>query len=229
MKKIFLTIVCLGLCIAQSFAQTFSYLSSGHYGYGTLSAGSTTYWKVFVPAQTMGVFTLKNYSSTSDFDLYLYSSSSLEYSLGSGINNSTTTELITIPIKDYGRYVYVKIKNAGRYSSKYHFHSHTVDFIKKAEEALVDASAQYLLEEGIKWLLDIKSSDQNYSQKDRNVGRASTLILSALKNDNLGKATESFIINEITTAVRNEFGYGFWGNLMVNYGINVIREVYKHY
>ncbi len=153
----------------------------------------------------------------------------MSYSLNSGTNSGTRTELITIPIKNYGRYIYVKIKNSGYSTSTYNFYPHFVDFVKKGEEALVEASAQYLLEEGLKWLLGVKEKNRNYEQQDRNVGRASTLIMSSLKGDNLGVMTKSMVINEITTELRKEFGYGFWGNLLVNYGIGIIDETYKNY
>lgn len=40
-----------------SSSTTFSYIASDKYGYATLSSGQTSYWKYYVPANTMGVFT----------------------------------------------------------------------------------------------------------------------------------------------------------------------------
>lgn len=218
-----------GKFVGTNNTVSFSYIASDKYGYSTLSSSQTSYWQYYVPANTLGVFTLKNTSNSSDFDIYVYSSESMSYRLDAGTNSGTSTELVTVPIESYGRYIYIKIVNSGNYSSTYNFYPHFVDFAKKGEEALVEASAQYLIEEGLKWLFDIKTTDNNYDQNDKDVGRASAIIMSTLKGDDLGSMTKSVVINELTTALRDEFGYGFWGNLLVNYAIGITDDVYKNY
>lgn len=218
-----------GKYIGSTNSTSYTHISPDNYGYETLSSQKVSYWKYYVPANTMGVFTLKNKSKSSDFDIYIYSNESRTYLLKSGVNSGTTTELITVPVENYGRYVYIKIHNDGYSSSKYNLYPHFVDFGKKGEEALIEASAQYLIEESLKWLFGIEENSDNYNEQDRNVGRASTLILSTLKGDSLGEMAKSSVVNEITTKLRDEFGYGFWGDLLVNYAIGIVDETYKNY
>jgi len=202
-------------------------LNEGYFGSGTLNSGEKTYWKYYVPAGTMAVFTLKNTSYVSDFDIYSYSDTKHNYLIESGENYGSTSELITMPLSDYGRYIYIKIENDGTSTAKYKLNAHYVDFIGLGEQAIVEAGAQYLIEEGLRFIFDIEDDEEQFD--DRDMSRASTLIMSGLKGDNLTETTKSLLINEVTSELRDEFGYGFWGDLFVNYGIGIINETYKYY
>ena len=208
---------------------SYTFLANGKYGYQTLGGKQSSYWKCYVPANKMAVFTLKNKSRVSDFDLFVYSDKSKNYKLGSGRNRGTTSELVSLNPSNSGKYVYIQVFNDGSPSSEYNLHVHHVDLVDIATQAFVDASAQYLVEEGLKWLFDIDDSNRNHDESSRNISRASSLIISALKNENLGGASKNLIINEITMGLREEFGYGFWGNLLVNYAISVVDKTYAYY
>lgn len=222
MKKFFLVLfLFLAVCCN---AQT-STLYSGEYAYGTISSGRNTTWQYYVPANTMGVFTLKNKSEYSDFDVYIYSDEYQSYKIASGVNSGTNTELVTIPVYDYGRYVYIAVKNAGTYNADYRLYPHHVDFVAILGEAFGEA----LLLNIVEALFDDGSSTKENDERKRNVGRASTLVFSTLKGENLGTTTKKMIINEITNELREEFGYGFWGDVFVSFGIGVVDDTYRNY
>lgn len=202
-------------------------IGNNEYSIQTLNSGYNQYWKYYIPAGTMAVFTLKNNSSTSDFDIFVYSDKNHDNLLKSGENNGTKTEMVVMPVYEYGKYVYLKIKNYGDYSSKYKVNAHHVDLAGLAEDALIDAGSQYLIEEGIKWIFGVE--DDNDDQSSHNISRASNLILSVLKEEDFAGTSRNLLINELTETLRTEFGFGFWGNLMVSYGVNVISETYKYY
>lgn len=212
---------------AQNPFYTHKQITQGNYGYGTLSSGEFMYWKYYIPAGTIPVFTLKNESSSSDFDIYIYSDQSHNSVINSGTNSGVTNELVLLPFYDYDKYVYIKVENDGNYRSTYNLYAHYIDFLELGEQIFIDASAQYLLEEGLKWLLDIEEEYDDVDDYD--FSNAFSLILSGLKGENLTNISKNFQINKITGELRKEFGYGFWGDFLVNYGIKVFDEVYKYY
>lgn len=224
--QVLLTVFILGYF---NYSQDFTYLPSANYGYATLNPGGYSLWKCWVPANQMPVFTLKNQSRKSDFDLFLFNDQSLKYKIQEGVKSGTTTELILGNTHSSDRYIYILVKNTGDRTSEYHFQHHDIDLAEKFGIAFRDASAQYVIEEGLKWLFDVKETDKDYKEKDRNVSRASNLIVSSLNKENLGGSAKNLVINEITSELREAFGYGFWGNLLVNYGILVVTDVYRNY
>jgi len=207
--------------------KTINTLNHGYYAHGTLSPNDYSVWKYYIPNGDVGVFTLKNTASTSDLDIHIDSDQGLNYKLDAGTNNRTKTELVTLSTSYSGRYVYLKIKNEGRYVTKFKLNAHQIDLFELGQNAVLDAAGQYVIEEGLKWLFGV---EDNSSQIDsRNIQRASNVILSGLKGQNLGSTTKSLVKQELTTELRDQFGYGFVGNFCVSYSVDVLDEVYKYY
>lgn len=224
-----ITINNLSNNIAYTSSSSYTQLQNGYYGHGNISSGQYSYYKYYVPQGKMAVFTLKNTSKTSDVDLYLYTDAAGKNFLNKGANGGTKKELISISPSSYGRYVYIKVKNDGSSGTKYKLNAHTVDFAELAGEAFGEALVTTALEEGLKWLLGVEENNHNYDENERNISRASNVILSGIKGENLGNTTKSFFINELTSEIKDEFGTGFWGNLAVNYSIKTADEIYKYY
>ncbi|MFT5890437.1 MAG: hypothetical protein ACI9Y7_000529 [Dokdonia sp.] len=184
-------------------------LPHGNYGHATLVPNQYSYWKYYIPSGSEAIFTLKNKSSTSNFDIYIYSDENYKSLIKSGVNSGIRTELISMPSKVYNRYVYIKLKNNGNVNSIYNLHAHFLDFEEIIGEAFVEAGAQYLIEGALKSLFGIEDNDHK-SDSEKYVSRASSLILSYMKNENLGATSKNLAINELQSELRSAFGYGFW-------------------
>ena len=77
MKKLIAGIAALGFCLTtSSVAKAQEFIEFEHknnrYYYKTLNSEGAAYYKYKVPAYTLGVFTLKNNSRRSNFDIYAY-------------------------------------------------------------------------------------------------------------------------------------------------------------
>jgi hypothetical protein len=206
----------------------FDYIESSQYADKPLMSLKNAYWQYYIPANTWGVFTLKNKLKDSNLDIYIYSDESMSTIIGTGLAIGATNELVTVPVKSYGRFVFVKIKNTGNLSTQYIFYPRYIDFVKKGEEALIETGAQYLIEQGLKWLFGVTETDENYKTNDKLVGRASAVIISTLKGNNLGSNSKSFFIKKLSNALREEFGNSFMGNLFINYGNGIYEEAFKY-
>lgn len=220
-KQISLAVILL-FSVQVIFVYGFETIYSD-YGYGeTLAGGNTRYYQYYISSDQMAVFTLKNLSYSSDFDIYIYRDSDMKNLIGKGSNNGTTTELELIGQESYGRYVYIKVKNYGEDHASFRLYAHEIDFVQILTDSLVETAAVSLL----KALL---SSDDDSEEDARNKGRAATAIFSALSGKNLGEIGEELLINEVTTTIQEELGYGFWGDYAVSCATSFIRKIYKYY
>ncbi|WNJ20092.1 hypothetical protein [Pontibacter sp. G13] len=199
------------LCQAQTFT-TFD--KQYRYYYGTMSKAENSYYRFYVPANEVGVLTLKTKTFGSDFDVYAYSSSNMAYSLGNSRSGGLEPELLILPVESSGRWVYVKIRNDGT-SGQYHFYAHTVNVEEKFYQALFVA-----LLEGI---LSTENDVDN-----RNISRGINVASSLLSNASLGDASRSFILNEITNALREEFGYGAVAGFVVSFVVSYYDDILKN-
>lgn len=206
----------------------FELLSDGYYGQGTISPDGHSLWKYYVSSEVLGVFTLKNSSRSSDIDIFIYSDPSLKYRIGSGTKSGSTTELITIS-KDYGGYVYIKIKNAGSYTTKYKLNAHQVDYFEMVGDMLIEAAGQYVVNEFVGWLVGEEDSEDSSGFSERDLERVSNVIFSTISGESFSGVAKNLAYQELTTELRNAFGYGFWGDLLVNFTINVFSDIYRYY
>lgn len=208
-------------------AQSYEYLQNGYYGHGYISSSNNSYWKYRIPANSMGVFTLKNPTNNSDLDIYIYNDSGRNYRLNYGNEPGSKTELVTVyNNSDYGKYVYIKIANAGDYRTKFQFYGHAVNLTEKAGEAIINAGVSHLATNLLCWLAD---ADCDSGTNSRNAGRAANVAVSLLKGEDFGSMTKGAIRNELTTELRNQLGYGFWGDFALNYTIDILDDVYRNY
>ena len=197
--------------LAQSF-QTFE--PKYRYYYGSIGKNQNTYYQFYVPANKMGVFTLKTRTTGSDFDMYAYSSSYMNTLIEKSSSYGTEPELIIIPVENYGRWIYVKINNDGGYG-QYYFYAHHVNISAKFNEALILAIFEGILSSG---------NDVD----DRNLSRGLNLAASFLKNSSLEDMTRSFLINELTSELRRELGYGPIPGFFVNFTVSIFDDITKN-
>jgi hypothetical protein len=218
-SSLFLTSFIICSLALPGLAGDWQLLPSGKYGHGDINGNSSSKWYVTVPADTMGVITLKNKGRRSDIDVFAYSRNSTE--LGRGVKGNQSTELVVIPPESTSRYVYVDIRNVQETKTNYEFYFHTVDPVARAGEAFVKAGFEALLTELF------GAGDDSDAQAD--IGRASTLLFSALKEENLANTTKSMFLNELTMAMKKELGYGFAADLAVNYVVVLADDILKNY
>lgn len=211
----------------SSFAQSYKMLNHGYYAHGTIYSKGASYWKYYIPANELGVFTLKNKGYASDLDLFIYSSSSRSYRLAAGEKSGRSTELVTISGGDYGKYVYLKVLNYGDASTKFHLYAHQVNYGEMLADALITAGIQSLAENLLCWLAD--ADCKNNSSNARNAERAAGIAVSALKGESLGSMAKSALISEVTASIRDQLGYGFWADFGVNYAVGLVQEIYMNY
>jgi hypothetical protein len=166
-----------------------------------------------VPANTVGVFTLKNDTSGSDVDIYVYDVNSGQR-LNKGENNGTQTELVTTPVFDRSTDVTVRIVNRGE-PAQYQLKTHSVNLGHKFGIAFVETMLTCSLERG--------------NSRDRTASRTVTTISSMLQGSNLGGVAQDVMINELTSSLKEQFGYGCLGDLVVNFSVSTLKEVYKNY
>jgi hypothetical protein len=166
-----------------------------------------------VPANIMGVFTLKNYTSGSDVDIYVFDANSGQQ-LNKGENNGTQTELVTTPVFNRATDVTVKIVNRGE-PARYRLQTHRVNLGYKFGVALLETMLTCSLERG--------------NSRDRTASRAVTTISSIFQGSNFGGVAQDVMINELTSSLKEQFGYGCFGDFVVNFSVSTLRDVYKNY
>lgn len=185
------------------------------YFHQTLPPKGVAYYKYKIPAFSFGVFTLKNHSRKSDFDIYVYDNTRGWQLLNKGENTGIATELVTTSMISQNRYAYIKIVNYGSQSSRYHFFANHVTPAKNFAFALAQTM--------IICSLEGKNIDPDVSS------RGVTALSSILQGNNLKGFTVDMAINEITSKIRAELGYGCAGDFVVNGVASVVKDVYRNY
>lgn len=218
MKKLLAVATTLGLWITSpsiAYSQEFTTFEhkDGRYYYQTLNSEGTAYYKYEVPATTFGVFTLKNSSRQSDFDIYVFNYESGWKLLDQGENSGLDTELIVIPPSLEAKYAYIKIVNVGSRPSEYNFYANYVSPLNRITRALLTTGL---------------TCDENPSKSKVN-SRAVTAITSVLQGKDIGGLTQDMLINEISNEMRDQVGYGCTGDFMVNSTISIIKGFYRNY
>ncbi|NJO64255.1 MAG: hypothetical protein HC836_40630 [Richelia sp. RM2_1_2] len=177
-----------------------------------LNTKGVAYYQYKIPANTFGVFTLKNYSGKSDFDIYVYDSRNGEI-LGKGNGSGTQTELVVTQPFGEDKYARIKVINYGSQTSKYHLYANYVNPATKFLIALAQAP--------------FCNQEQNIN--DRASSRVITGISSMLQGSDFGGVARDVFINELTMEMRKQFGYGCTGEFMVNWAVSMVRGVYRNY
>lgn len=220
MKKLLAGITALSLCLtspgmakAQEITE-FKHQNDRYYA-ETLSPKGVSYYKYKIPAFSFGVFTLKNHSRKSDFDIYIYDNTRGWQLLNKGEKTGRETELVLTPISSKSRYAYIKIVNYGSQSSRYHFFANHVTPAKNFAFALAE-TAFVCGGESI-------NIDPNISS------RGVTAISSILQGNNLKGLTVDMAINEVTNKMREELGYGCAGDFVVNLSVSTIKDIFRNY
>ncbi|WP_414541706.1 hypothetical protein [Nostoc sp. CCY0012] len=220
MKKLLAGIAAFSVCMtspgianAQEFTE-FEHQNNRYY-YETLNPQGVTYYKYKVPAYSFGVFTLKNHSRISDFDIYIYDYSGGWKLLGKGENTGVKTELVTTPMVSQDRYAYIKIVNYGSQASQYLFYANHVTPAKNFGITLAETI--------IICSLEGKNIDSGTSSG------LVTGISSILQGNNLAGLNRDLFINGMTSNIRKQFGYGCSGDFAVNWVVSMIKDVYRNY
>ncbi|QLE56398.1 hypothetical protein [Nostoc sp. TCL26-01] len=220
MKKLFVGIAAFSVCItspsianAQEFTE-FKHQNNRYY-HETLNSQGVTYYKYKVPAYSFGVFTLKNHSRRADFDIYIYNYSGGWKLLTKGENTGVTTELVTTPMVSQDRYAYIKIVNYGSQPSQYLFYANHVTPVNNFAIALAETII----------ICSLERKNINSETSSRLV----TGISSILQGNNLAGLSRDILINEITSNMRKQFGYGCTGDFAVNWVVSIIKDVYRNY
>jgi hypothetical protein len=190
---------------------TFEHQNNRYY-YNTLSSQNVAYYRYEVPAMTIGVFTIKNKSGRADFDVYVFEDPQGNKLIAKGENSGSDTELVITPLAETTKYVYVVIVNAGSSSAKYHFFANYVSPINRFMKVALTTPL---------------SCDNNGSDEWRS--RSVAAITSLLEGNDIGGLTQDVVINEITDKIRKEFGYGCFGDFLVNYAIDMVQGVLRNY
>lgn len=183
---------------------------------------TTFTWSPDTEGWKIVVFTLKHQYANSDFDIAIVDKSGNLLSLGE--NSGTNTELLILSPED-GQSLDILVKNMGYTSASYVLYAKEVNLAEKAGEVFAQTVIQALIENLIKAAFNIDDD----SESERNVGRASTVIMSILNEHNLAETSADFIINELTMRLREELGYGFWGTFAVNYAVSIVSDVYTYF
>lgn len=183
--------------------------------YGSKYKNESTYFKFYIPAYEMGVFTLKSLNYNTDYDLYVYNSSSLSSVSNKSTNSGLKTELIMMPLENYGRWVYIQVKNDGNYG-KFNFYAHNIDVRSKFLQAALVAI--------------INGIFSNESEVDqRNISRGLNIGLSYINNSSLWESSKSFVLNELTNELREELGYGSVADFFVTFIVSIYGDALKNY
>lgn len=218
MKKLLAAITALGLSITSpGIANAQRYTEFVHqdnsYFQRTLNSRYATYYKYKVPAYTFGVFTVKNHSRRSDFDVFVR-----DYSgnlLTKGQYSGKQTELVATQPFERDRYVYIQIVNYGSQASKYRFYANYVSPMNKFGWAFAETA--------------IKCGLEKDNTRNQTSSRVVTGISSILQGNKLGGVAQDLLINELTDNMRNQLGYGCVGDLAVNWGVSTLRGFYRNY
>ncbi|MEL6580231.1 MAG: hypothetical protein AAFQ14_10790 [Cyanobacteria bacterium J06621_12] len=212
-------IAAVGFCIcapAIAFAQQVTEIDPQYSNYyGTLTVDGKTYYKYGVPANTFGVFTLKNSGGGSDFDIYVYEYTDDYQLIGRGENSGTQTELIVTPPSIESRYVYITVVNEGRETSEYKLYA---DYVSPVNKFMLSA-AKAVMMHGFD--PDMVSS--------RAASRTITGIFSLAEGNGLTGVTKDLVINEMTEEMRAQFGYGAMGDFMLDWTLSMVSGFYKNY
>lgn len=217
MNKLIAGIAALGLCfvspgIANSQQITrFEHQDDTYYHQNLNSKGVARY-QYKIPANTFGVFTLKNHSGRSDFDIFVYDSSngkllSKEDKLG------TQTELVVTQLFTENKDVIIKVVNYGSQTSRYKLYA---NYVNPATKFLIALA-------GVPFCSSARNVD------DRTSSRAFTTISSIIQGNDFGGVAKDVLINEVTMEMRNQFGYGCTGEFMVNWGVSIFKGFYRNY
>jgi hypothetical protein len=215
-------VVLLALALLSSTARADDTTCETGYSYSAfISAGATRTFKFWESRKALPVFTLKNDSAASDFDIYVHGDSARLRLIAKGIRGGTKTELLT-PSRGESGYLYITVKNDGSEWARYRLYCHEVDFEQIGKRVLVETAAQAFLE----WLV---TDDSSTTEQQRDASRGAALAMSVLQNKDLASVGKDMAINELTMRLRQELGYGFGGDLAVNFGIAVVRDVFRYY
>ncbi len=224
MKKTLILLNLLLLLLPQyTFAECQTITEGTYFNISATSSGSTCY-KYYVHQNNMPVFTLKHKTGQADFDLAVYSDSSLSNQISSSTSSGTATEMLTLSIDNYGRYLYAKVTNYSNSSATYALYTKQVDFASKLGEVMAETAAVALIGWAIKGILGIEDNSSETTQN--NVGRASTTIMSMLQGKRLAGTSRDLLINEVK---RELVGDGIISDFTVNYAVSIIDEIYEHY
>lgn len=217
MNKLITGIAALGLWtvstgVANSQQVTrFKHQDDTYYHQRLNSKGIARY-QYKIPANTFGVFTLKNHSRRSDFDIFVY-----DYNNGrlltKGRNYGTKTELVITQPVGRDRYAYIKVLNYGSRTSRYRLYANHVNPANKFLIALA----------GVPFC----SSAQNIN--NRASSRIITGVSSMLQGSDFGGVARDVFINEVTMEMRKQFGYGCMGEFVVNWGVSMVKGFYRNY
>lgn len=165
-----------------------------------------------IPANTFGVFTLKNHSLRSDFDIYIYDSSNGKL-LSKKDELGTQTELVIAPFFTQNKDVIIKVVNYGSQTSRYKLYA---NYVNPANKFLIALAG-----------FPFCSSAQNVD--DRASARVFTTMSSILQGNSFGGVAKDVLINEVTMEMRKQFGYGCMGEVMVNWGVSMFKGFLRNY
>ncbi len=215
MNKLIVGIAALGLCfvspgIANSQQITRFEHRDDTYYHQNLNSKGVGHYQYKIPANTFGVFTLKNNSGRSDFDIYVYDSNNGKL-LAQGQNSGTQTELVVTQPVAVDKYAYIKVINYGSQTSRYRLYA---NYVNPANKFLI-ALAQVPF--------------CNPEQNDKTSSRVFTTISSILQGNDVGGVAKEVFINEVTMEMKKQFGYGCTGEFMVNWGVSMVRGFYRNY
>ena len=189
---------------------------------GSLAPGEH---RIFVTHQTspiLPVFTLKNESSTSNFDVAAFSDSSLTTRLVSGEHTGTSTELIVARLPTDEGYVFTSVINAGTIPATFHLYCHSVNIAADFGTAFFETTVAAALGK-------LSSDPSDTPEQSRDKGRVIAAIISAVEQKDAAGIAKDVIINELTTRLHELIGYGFVGDLAVNTGVGVVRDIFRDY
>jgi hypothetical protein len=225
MKKAMFFLTVLLLSFSQYTFAECQTINEGNYStVSGLSKGDSACYQYYVSSGNMPVFTLKHQNGQADFDLAVYSDSSMTREIGSGTSPGIASELVTLSSENSGQSLYVKVTNHSHDWGTYQLYAEQVDFGSKIGEVLAETATEAVIEWGIKALFGIDDTSNEDSQK--NVGRASSAIMSMLQGKNLANTSRDLLIGEVK---REMVGDGFISDFAVNYAISIIDDIYKHY
>ncbi|AFY57349.1 hypothetical protein Riv7116_4941 [Rivularia sp. PCC 7116] len=165
-----------------------------------------------IPANSFGVFTLKNHSRRSDFDIYVYDSSNGKL-LTEGKSYGTKTELVITQPVGRDRYAYIKVLNYGSRTSRYKLYA---NYVNPGTKFLIAFAG-----------IPFCSSARNIN--DRTSSRVITGISSMLQGSDFGGVARDVFINELTMEMRKQFGYGCMGEIAVNWVVSMAKGFYRNY
>ena len=168
------------------------------------------------------VFTLKNESGRSDFDIYAFGDSALKHRIAAGTHNGPGTELIIARSEQSVGEVYAIVKNVGPEPATFHLFCHSVDLAKTAVVAGLETLAQTALGAAV-------SNDSDSQDQRRNKSRAIAATVSAIEKQDLVEVGKDVAINEITMRLHEELGYDAFGDFVVNLAVSTVREIFHDF